>query len=236
VTNRGKQVSKEGKKMGETPVDLSKLSKDDIRRELARRESVAWAAQDVEVTILTPCRDAWKFLARSLYYLEGGAQSLPMAWHTANQGSTDMTKMVLEALGKEVPSIKEYKFIGDIKDHGDLMRNMCHVRNALADSVETEYALFVDADVCLPIGAARTMLDEMKRDPMLGILGIQYLPETTHVKAGCMMCRTSLLKQFKWYVDGCECNWMNKEAIRLGYRVEHLKGWVARNLKMEQGG
>ena len=210
------------------------ISTTDLELELARRKELPHAAEDVRVTVLIPCKNAWKWLARSLWWLEKGAQSLPMRLHTAEQGSTDVTPLVLQKLGDELQM--PYSYLGPVADHGDPMRNMCHIRWALADSVETEYALFLDADVCLPIGAARTMVEMMDEMPKLGLLGIPYARSTDHVKMGCTMMRRDVLQVLKWSADPCECAGANKAVKELGYEVAHLAGWWARDLKQELGG
>lgn len=217
--------------------NMEDMTKEQLEQELMKRNAIAYAKEGAQVTVLIPCRNAWQYLARSLPYLLSGAQSLPMRLHTADQDSDDnLTPVILERLGPEVKKygIEEYKFIGQVRNYKDnLIRNMCLIRAALSKSVETPFALFLDADVCLPVGAARTMLEKMLAEPELGILGIPYRREVDHIQGGCTMIRTTLLQKLEWRPDECECKGMCKEAIAQGFRVEHLEGWFARDLKQE---
>lgn len=227
-------------------MSVEELTEEELRRELAKRQAACWAEAEREVTVMLPCRNAWRHLGRSLSYLE--AQSIPFVLVTADQDSDDgVTSGVLAQLGTDFKRREqdiEYHFLGHVRDHAagkrersqeDMNRNMGHIRKKLAEAVKTPFAMFLDADVCVPVGGLRVMLAALKEDPKLAMVGINYAHRTDHIQGGLAMIRTEVLTELNFRAEGCWCRWMTKEVQRLGHDVKHLEGWYALHLKDEVG-
>lgn len=227
--------------------ELTDVTEEDLERELRKRKAACWFEADRPVTVMLPCRNCWRHLAVSLCWLEKRAQSVPLRLVTADQVSDDgVTDAVLCHLGKDFEkrgSDIEYTFLGQVRDWGagkprtqeTMNRNMCHIRKVLADAVETPFAMFLDSDVCVPVGGVRAMLEALRQDESLGLVGIPYARRLDHIQGGLTMIRTEILKGLDFRADGCWCRWLTKEVQRMGHGVKHLEGWYALHLRDEVG-
>ena len=223
------------------------------------------APKDIEVTAVIAVYNAWMWLGRTLFCLELGAQSIPLDVVLCDNSSTDPCKDILPGPGfanwiesrkgrlnevevlASVPQMMEdeggtpdnpvRKPFKNAKQRG--ARNYDFMLTKLTRHVKTPYILYVDSDVGMPSGAVGAMLQEMKANENLAMLGIRYDQEVNldHVQMGCTMARTDLMKsvvgQFDSREKGCPCRDATRKLVEGGYDVKYLDGWVARHFKKE---
>ncbi len=215
-----------------------------------------------EVTALIPCFDAlcweWGSLFVTLDSLLLGHQSVPVKLILCDNGSRDGTQDFLRALKQDdaktasqvtrsfwlerfpagieiaepVPENEEYP-----AGQNRINQHLRVIYQRMLELVDTDYVLTVDADVEVPRGAVRTMLDALKNDVELGMVGIGYGP-ADHIQHGLAMMRTEDMRSAKWPDPGpksCTCRVLNDEVKRMGKKVLHLSPLSARHTKMERG-
>lgn len=198
-----------------------------------------------EITVVIPTYNCWQWLGLCLHHLEWGAQSLPLKIILCDNGSEDGTQQLVEALGGEANAWWQKKFrslhvlqpvpqkhwveAGEARTN----KNLEHVWRKLVEAVDTPYTQFVDADVCMPSGGVRTLLEALQEDDELGAAGIIYENKVDHLKQGTMMVRTEIAKAFSWQSEGCPCRWVSGEIERRGYKIRHISPLSARHLKRE---
>lgn len=216
-----------------------------------------------EVTACIPCFDAlcweWGSLYVALDSLLPGHQSVPVKLILCDNGSRDGTQVLLRAMaekeGKNIPDqvvrsfwlerfpagikIAEPVPINEEYPEGQNRINY-HLRELyrrMLKLVDTPYVLTVDADVEVPRGAIRTMLDALKNNADLGMVGIGYGP-ANHIQHGLAMLRTEDMRAARWPDPGpqnCTCRVLTGEVERMGKKVMHLSPLSARHTKMERG-
>ena len=124
----------------------------------------------------------------------------------------------------------------ELKHFGEITRttfqNMDSVRHKLCEMVDTKYIMFIDSDVLIPPYCINPMLKKLGHDNRIGMLGLQYDYNATHVKLGATIIRTELAKVVKWKRtdDECQCLCCAKEVLVRGYTVEHYTKTLARHL------
>lgn len=209
----------------------------------------------VEVTCVIPIYNAFRTLPRVLFHLEPGAQSVPMKIMLCDNSSEDPLGIILSdgaerfqkwLVGREhgfadaeiLPSVPRRTTNQDgvkMSALETMNTNIEFLSRKLMVAVDTPYVLYVDADVLMPVGSVRLLLEAIKADPKLAMLGCQYEAETDHVKMGSTMCRTDVMKTVSWNSMGCICRYVSKYLKSQGYRVEHLPGVYSTHLKREIG-
>jgi hypothetical protein len=102
--------------------------------------------------------------------------------------------------------------------------------------VKTPYLLTLDGDVDAPSGSVRTMLEALKRDESLGIVGIKYDDNVTHVKHGLSMMRTKQARDWasRLQPDACMCSQWCKMSEDADLKCVNLPGITARHRRNEQ--
>ena len=215
----------------------------------------------VEVTACIPCYNALYWGTGSLYVtlhsLEIGAQSLQVKLVLCDNGSTDGTQLVLKAMAERddpvdqivrqfwlslfpagiqiaepVPVNEEYP-----QGQSRMNAHMRVIHPRMLELVDTPYVLTIDTDVEAPRGCVRTMLDALKNDPKLGMVGIKY-EDCDHVQHGLRMMRTEDMRALSWGDPGprnCTCRFLCDEMKRMGKKVMHLSPLSARHTKYERG-
>lgn len=208
----------------------------------------------VEVTCVMSVWNDFMNLPRVLFSLEKGAQSIPMNLILVDNQSTDPCRAILA--WPDLPKWLKQKGFVDVRvlgvvprttqmQDGSPIRNPQAVRNInleflkkkLTMAVQTEFVLYQDSDVLMPTGGVRDMLEALREDPGLALVGILYEPFSDHVKTGCTMGRTEVLREVDWNSDGCTCRYLTKLLRSRGHKVRHLDpGHItARHLKREVG-
>ena len=208
-----------------------------LRQRLDELESLGAAAMDLEGTALVPVGpEALMWLWRCLQALEYGAQSLRMPAHFTVQQNAGPERAALPAAEQHWRShgFTDWKVLCTVPDYGEKVRNITEARQALAESVQTPFALWVDSDVRTPAGAVRAMLDYLKETPDAGAVGVPYDLKTNHLQFGCTMMRTDLLSKIRWEIEGCECRAAMGDIVHEGYRVGHLPGFAACHMRLER--
>lgn len=111
-------------------------------------------------------------------------------------------------------------------------QNLDLVRHKLIKMVDTELVFWLDTDVNIPPYSLKPMMEMMQHDQRIGMLGLKYDYNTTHVKLGATMIRTELIKDLKWKrtEDECQCICAAKEILVRGYTVQHYTKTLARHL------
>lgn len=119
--------------------------------------------------------------------------------------------------------------------------NAMEARRQLAKLVKTPYVFFLDPDVLIrPLSLPR-ILQELK-ESNAGYIGMKYEPDALdhpnhkHIMLGATLWKTDLFLNLpictnKDMQHGCDCNFSNREAKKLGedgihskLHAEHLKG------------
>lgn len=117
--------------------------------------------------------------------------------------------------------------------------NMKLLHQRMLDLVDTPYVVTVDSDVEVPRGGIRTMLDCLKDDPDIGMVGIGYPPNADHVQHGLLMMETEFKRSLGWesmpveFLKRCTCKWLNERVKNAGKRVVRLDPLSARHTKLE---
>ena len=133
-------------------------------------------------------------------------------------GGTDATVRV--SLDKPEPGNE-----ADVTDPTDAARELLE---ELLDK------LGVDADVCIPAGGVRTLLEMLKANEKVGIVGIGYDPKVDHVQHGCALIRTDLAQKFTLTEKSCMCRQFCAQTEEMGYEVRHVPAMSARHMKHER--
>lgn len=209
----------------------------------------------VEVTCVMSVWNDWMNLPRVLFSLETGAQGTPMNLILVDNQSTDPSKAILawpdlakwlmrgrgfkdvQVLGP-VPRVTQHSDGTPIRDPQQVRNvNLEFLKKKLTMQVQTEFILYQDSDVLMPTGGVRDLLDALKADKALALVGILYEQFADHVNTGCTMGRTEILQQVDWNSDGCTCRYLTKLLRAKGHKVEHLDPGriTARHLRREVG-
>jgi hypothetical protein len=200
-----------------------------------------------EVTFVMPTYQSFGTLGLALHHLEWGAQTVPMKAIFGENGSVDGTQDFVRALRDDTPTraywLKEWRAIqvveapqneGYPKGMPRILSNMRDLFRAMLPMVDTPYVLTVDADVCVPPGGVRTMLEMLKANEKIGIVGIGYDRRANHVKHGCSMIRAELAQKFTLTEKTCMCQQFCEQAVAMGYEVRHVPAMSARHVKWER--
>jgi len=208
-----------------------------------------------EVTCVIPFYRAWLTLPRVLFRLEKGAQDVPMDLVICDNSSDDPIRDAVYgprfAPYMQARGFRRVTVLDPVPQTGPqdferlegkpcgpteaAYRNMIFMWSKLLLSVETEFVLFVDADVEMPVGGVRLLLERMKADPKLGELGLQYDWDVDHVEQGCTMARRVVFKDMPWRLDGCPCRFVTRWLRAHGWKAEHVdpRAMRATHLKNE---
>lgn len=232
---------------------------------IAARESPTFHGGNVkmrcEVTAAVPVYNAFRHLGDCLSSLGWGKQSIPFRLVMAENGSVDGTQLVLRDLMKD--SVTRQYWIGET-DFRDIKivevpqddcypvegraRYRYNIRACLQEMighVKTEFVLLLDADVEVPIGGARTMLETLKAYSDIGWCGITYDPNPGHVQHGLAMMRTEQAARYigslpmkprktpVGYVYPCMCKLLEEMIVSDGLKSEPLDPLSARHGRLE---
>lgn len=109
--------------------------------------------------------------------------------------------------------------------------NILLMRYKLAQSVDTEFIMFIDADVILYPNTVSEMLKEFKENT--GMMGVCYVPYTDHVRIGATIMRSEVAKKINWRMDkeNCECKNCANQLKEMGLETIGFKGATAQHLK-----
>jgi cellulose synthase/poly-beta-1,6-N-acetylglucosamine synthase-like glycosyltransferase len=207
-----------------------------------------------EITVVMPTYNSIITLGHALRSVHYGKQSCPVKLMLIENGSEDGTQLLLRDLKAsgvtrnfwmtsysfadiavvEVPQSDTYPG-GQARKHFNLRE--CY-QTALPD-VDTEYVLFMDSDVEVPVGGVRTMLQALKEDSGIGWVGITYDPKPGHIQHGCAMMRTGLACELASglkmdpprYI--CHCAQFGKMVADRGLKSVPLDPLSARHLRLE---
>jgi cellulose synthase/poly-beta-1,6-N-acetylglucosamine synthase-like glycosyltransferase len=205
-----------------------------------------------EVTVCIPVHNAIKTLGYTLHALEPGAQSLPLNLIIAENGSEDGVQCFIRDLRQpsvtlrywshrfrqimvvEVPQNEEYP----VENKSREFFNIRECFREMFAKVQTPYVLTVDADVEAPRGSVRTMLEALKQDSELALVGIQYDLETDHVKHGLSMMSTELARDLATRLEmrppyTCMCSQFTRMVRDANRKAVNLSPLSARHLKLE---
>lgn len=204
-----------------------------------------------EVTVCVPVYNAIMVLPKTLRATWFQRQGIPVEMFiTENQsidGSQDFIRGLRDASVTRDSWLKRSGWrhlqVFEVEQEDGLNwrfpREYANLRNSFQQmfaKVTTEYVLTLDSDVDLPAGSVRSMLEAMKRDPKLGIVGIMYDYATDHVKHGLSMMRAADARMWasRLTIDGCLCSQWCRMAGDAGYKVINMPGITARHRKNEQ--
>jgi glycosyltransferase involved in cell wall biosynthesis len=213
------------------------------------------------VTVIVPVQDGMGTLPTVLGSLGVGQQSLPVRLLMCDNGSVDGTwewlqsdtlRSQLQSRGiqdyvllEQVPSKKRI-FQGQELRSKNLEHMLCKFCLVI-EKAPTDYVLSLDADVVIPRGALRDLVENMDDEPKLGALGLIYDYSknsqdwvSDHVKRGCTMYRWKALKEIAddgFGTTGCVCRYIHEELEIRGWWVRHLEPEriSARHLRLEGG-
>jgi hypothetical protein len=207
---------------------------------------------EVEVTACIPVFNAFKTFGYTLHALEPGAQSVPLDLIIAENGSEDGVQCMIRDLRGpsvttrywsqffrqimvvEVPQNEEYP----VENWARGAYNVRECFRTMFPKVQTPYVLTVDADVEAPRGAVRTMLEVLKRDSEIALVGIQYQTSVDHVKHGMAMMATPLAASMATRLQmkppyTCMCHQFTRMVREDNLKAVNLSPLSARHAKDE---
>jgi len=197
---------------------------------------------ECEVTACIPVYNGINSIGYTLWALEHGAQSEPVKVLLCDNGSRDGTQLLVKGMQKDPVTQRHYSerfpagFQAMDVDYNDSLpgrfpREGYNIRQCFRKmwpQVDTEFILMVDADVDTPRGAVRSMLDILKHDDSIGMVGCHYDPVVDHVQHGCAMIRTVLALAIlpTLRTEVCMCKQINQYL-----KVQKLKAIAIDSLK-----
>ena len=141
---------------------------------------------------------------------------------------------------------KENGYYGDLdieilqleRKSDDPKINKCDIRTELGKLPTTKYTFWLDDDIKLPSYSLRKILDDMIRDPKIGMHAIIYQhqsspdPKQQHYGIGATMMPTKILKDIRWECGmlSCECQNTRIQIEKMGLKTGNLTGVTAINL------
>jgi len=202
--------------------------------DITNEEALPSVDLEKELTILIPTFNSAGTVKKALDSLM--TQGFRPKIVVYDNGSTDGTIELIEAMLRN----RYYKeadilFKKTNQVPGGKNKNVCFMRYKLTELVETEFMFFLDSDIVLPAGVLKPLLTELKKFKNLGMLGLRYEQNPSHVKMGATALRTELAKKVKYVWDerACECIHAGKEIRSMGYDVAYFnfRGGMAVHLK-----
>jgi hypothetical protein len=205
-----------------------------------------------EVTVCMPVKDAVFTVHKALRSTWFRRQGLPVKLFMTENGSIDGTQEFVRGLRDDSVTrdtwlkwsrwrkLKVFEVEPEVAVAGQRFPGEYYnIRNCFQKMflhVDTPYVLTLDADVDAPSGSIRTMLEALKRDEKLGIVGIKYDDNVTHVKHGLSMMRTSNAREWasRLQPDACMCSQWCKMSEDADLKCVNLPGITARHRKNEQ--
>ena len=153
----------------------------------------------------------------------------------ADNGSADGTYEGLEA-AKKNGWFKRFNSIEIIQCghiNGDKMVNIGYMRKKISDVLDSEYVFWLDSDVILPPFGISIILDELKKDKKLGMIGIAYEPNADHVQMGATAMRVKDAKKTHWIYTAqkCDCRYCIEQLTEQGLSTKYHDNLMARHLK-----
>jgi len=173
-----------------------------------------------------------RFLAQTLFMLEGGAQDVPLRVLIQ---PVEPDKDGINALLRDLKEHPEkwparafpagFTVLDPIPSHGNANKNIEHGLAVLVAQVDTPYVMFLEPDTEPQPGVVFDLMKTLESDETIGFVGGGYEWESDHPKLGCSMMRTELAKDIKWRSDdGCVCRWLHKtEMPRRNLKSVYLK-------------
>jgi len=214
--------------MSPETIDPADVSVGEIDKQIAdlqrqkRQMTTVQSKKEVEVTVVMAAYNAWRWLARSIFCIELGAQALPVDLIICDNTSTDPTGDILAGDGfkrwiEKRRGISEVEILDPIPQleyeesgtpnnpirkpfrsvEARRSRNLDFMWTKLTRHVKTPFILYLDADVGMPSGCIATMVQKLKEREKLAVVGVRYTWEAPldHVQFGCTMAKTKLIKQ-----------------------------------------
>jgi hypothetical protein len=186
---------------------------------------------DPKITVCIPVGPgSMRWLWSAVFSIENLAQSEPVRLHVTTQANAPVATAAINEQAKRWRDqwrVSSFKYLGEVPAIGNKLQSICESRKVLAKSVETPWLLWLDADVYMPVGGVRIMLDWIEAHPDYGFVGIQYSQKVDHVQNGCTIMPTELAKKIGWLPVRCECYEACKQIVDLGYKVGHIPGITA---------
>jgi len=202
-----------------------------------------------EVTACIPVYNGIRTIGYTLFALEHRAQCEPVKVIICDNGSRDGSHLLIRGMQKDPVSMSFWNgrhpagLIATSVDYNDSLQgrfpregwNIRQCFKKMWPLVDTEFILMVDADVDTPRGAVRSMLDILKNDPTVGMVGCQYDPVTDHVKHGCALIRTLLALEIlpTLRTEVCMCRQINQFLKVKKMKAVAIDGLKARHASRE---
>jgi glycosyltransferase involved in cell wall biosynthesis len=209
------------------------------------------AKMPCDVTVCMPVYNSIFTVQKALRSTWFGRQSTPVNMFICENGSTDGTQDLLRGLRD--PSVTRDWWLGRSKWrnlvvfeqpqeeslNGRFPREYFNIRACFSHMfkhVKTKYILTLDGDVDLPAGIIRTLLECMERDEKLGIVGVLYDLQASHVKHGLSLMTTANARRWveRLQINECMCAQWCRMAEDDGLKCVNLPGITARHRKNEQ--
>lgn len=206
------------------------------------------------VTAIMPVRNAKDTVLRALTSLKDGCEGINVRLLICDNESDDLVTNGLirsDALHCMLNSFgfEDHRILDDcachtspetgiVLKHKNLEHMMAKFMYEMSDDTP-DFVFRLDADVEMPSGGLKALLDRMSIDHMLGIVGIRYSDTTKHIQAGCTLYRYAALKVISdigFGTCGCECRFIHEELMWRSWKAAHLKGWKANHMKEESNG
>jgi len=196
------------------------------------------------VTVVIPADSKILELPWALWNLEPGAQSVPVHVRVFVSNSTDGTQEWLLADATREAYLGKFRdfetiVMPDKTEHAKELRkhkSLEHTYKKAFTEAETEFVLTLDADVMLPPGGLRHLVEHLWAHKGLAGYGFRYDFKVDHLQMGCTLWRTSALKELNWSRDKrCICHWLNDTLTAQGWTLAHAEYTSARHLKLEKG-
>lgn len=219
-----------------------------------------------EVTVCIPTFDSlcWEFgsLSETLHALRWTAQGMWLKLVLCDNGSRDGTQLLLRAMSEAgdpwdsnqvvrqfwLERFKDIKVAEAVPQNEEYSPGQARINYhqkimypRMLELVDTPYVLTVDSDVRPPRRCARIMLDFLKENPDVGLVGIKYPPKSDHVQHGLAMMETEFRRSLPWeemridQLQRCTCVWMNEQVKARGKTVAWLDWLSAGHTKWERG-
>lgn len=215
-----------------------------------RGESPPETKMPCEVTVCMPVYNAIFTVQKSLRSCWFSRQGIPLNVFAVENASNEGTQDFMRGLMK--PSVtrdtwltlskwRELRVFELPQAEGHAWRfprefyNLRSCFRLMFAKAQTEYVLTLDADVDAPAGGVRTLLEALKADDKLGIVGIKYDDNVTHVKHGFSLMRAKDARRWaaRLQTHDCMCSQWCKMAEDEGYKCVNLPGLTARHRRNE---
>ena len=205
--------------------------------------------QLMRITAVSSPFNSRNTLWRSLSSL--ARQNVPVSLRMLDNGSTDGTEwwITTDRFKKNLAEIGLHtvRILPPIPAKAILisknMRRNKHLEHQLAKAAyelrgdPPDAILWLQADVLMPDGALKAMVEAMDAEPRLGGVGIIHRDEVVdHVRMGCTLYRWepfAELAEIGFFSDGCPCRWMHRNMEKNGWTLRNVDGVIGTHLGAE---